>query len=143
MSDPTTSDNPFAAPISDEPAAGLVSGSLADVRTIATRQKGLLICILVYLLGVLGIVVLGDNPLVFLPIIAGGISMFAGAVFALLLAMKVYGALIGVLLCLLCFVPLLGLLILLMVNQKATGVLKQNGVSVGMLGANMATLPTA
>ena len=33
--------------------------------------------------------------------------------------------------------PYIGLIVLLVVNGKATGILKQNGIKVGLLGANL------
>ena len=62
------------------------------------------------------------------------------AVFIFLLAMKVYGVGLGIVLGLLCFLPLINLLVLLMINGKATTVLKQNGIQVGLLGANTSAI---
>ena len=58
--------------------------------------------------------------------------------FVFLLATKVYGTGLGILLGLLTFIPCIGLLVLLIVNGKATRVLKENGFKVGLLGANLA-----
>jgi hypothetical protein len=37
-------------------------------------------------------------------------------------------------------VPCFGLLLLLIVNQKATSILQQNGIRVGLMGADMSQL---
>ncbi len=58
-----------------------------------------------------------------------------GVVFVFLLAINVYSAVVGVLLGFLSFIPCLGLLILLMVNGKATSILRRNNIKVGLLGA--------
>jgi len=63
-----------------------------------------------------------------------------GAVCVFLLAIKVYGTGLGILLGILSLVPCVGLVILLIVNGKATGVLKQNGIKVGFLGANLSSI---
>ena len=60
-----------------------------------------------------------------------------GAVFVFLLSIKIYGTGLGIVLGILSLVPLVGLVVLLIVNGKATGVLKQNGIKVGLLGANL------
>ena len=54
--------------------------------------------------------------------------------------MKTYGSGLGILLGVLCLLPLVGLLVLLAVNGKATRVLKQNGIRVGLLGADLSSI---
>ena len=39
------------------------------------------------------------------------------------------------------FVPLLNLIVLILVNQEATGLLRKNGIRVGLMGASLADLP--
>ncbi|MBC7967314.1 MAG: hypothetical protein H7Z17_15470 [Fuerstia sp.] len=63
-----------------------------------------------------------------------------GAVFAFLLAMKTHGTGQGILLGILCLVPCVGLLVLLIINSKATSVLKANGIKVGLLGADLSSI---
>jgi hypothetical protein len=53
------------------------------------------------------------------------------------LAMKVYSVIQGILIGILTMVPCLGLLLLLLVNQKATKILKDNGHNVGLFGADL------
>jgi hypothetical protein len=47
----------------------------------------------------------------------------------------------GVVLGILTLIPCVGLIVLLIINSKATGILKKNGVRVGLLGAKMSDLP--
>ena len=63
-----------------------------------------------------------------------------GAVFVFMLAIKVYGTRLGIVLGVLSLVPLISLIVLLGVNGNATGILKQNGIKVGLLGANAAAI---
>jgi hypothetical protein len=51
--------------------------------------------------------------------------------------MKVYSVIQGILIGILTMVPCLGLLLLLLVNQKATKILKDNGHNVGLFGADL------
>ncbi len=76
------------------------------------------------------------------PIISLAIPVvgLAGAVFVFLLAIKIFGTGVGVLLGILSMIPCLGLLVLLTVNGRATEVLKQNGVKVGLLGAKISEI---
>jgi hypothetical protein len=133
------STNPYEAPPPLPPAVGVLSGTREDLRSVAVYQKGLLVCILIYLLAVAGQFALPEQlrPLVGLGVLAVGL---VGAVFVFLLAVKVYGTGFGVLLGILTLVPCLGLLALLSVNGKATTVLRQNGIKVGLLGANLSQI---
>jgi len=131
--------NPFEAPASNSRVVGIVSGSREDLLKVAKYQKGILVCILVYILAVAGQFALPPQirPLVGLGVLVVGLI---AAVFTILLAMKTHGTGLGIILGVLCLVPILGLLILLLVNQKATTVLQLNGIKVGLLGANLSSL---
>lgn len=131
--------NPFEAPASNSRVVGIVSGSREDLRKVAKFQKGILVCILVYILAVAGQFALPPQirPMVGLAVLVVGLI---AAVFTLLLAMKTHGTVLGIILGVLCLVPILGLLILLLVNQKATTVLQSNGIKVGLLGADLRSL---
>ena len=58
----------------------------------------------------------------------------------MLLAIQLYGIVGGILMGVLTLVPCLGLLLLLLINEKATRVLRQNGIRVGLLGADPSQL---
>jgi hypothetical protein len=130
------SENPYQSPLADCQVVGVKSGMQADVRAVAVYQKGILICILVYLLAVIGqFAVPPEMRLILgLVVIAAGL---AGLVFVFLLSTKVYSTAVGILLAILTLVPCLGLLVLLTVNGKATTILRQNGHKVGLLGARL------
>ncbi len=72
---------------------------------------------------VLGIAILGAGVL-------AAVSVF-------MLAIKLYGKGVGIPLGTLALIPLIGLIVLLIVNGRATGVLKKNGIKVGLLGVNL------
>jgi hypothetical protein len=135
------SDNPYQSPLSSpEPAAvGVLSGSRADLRNVAKYQKVILICILIYLLSVAAQFIL-PNQLRFLPLLAVVGAGLTGTVFVFLLAMKVYHPVQGILYGILTLVPCIGLLMLFVVNDKATKILKQNGIHVGLLGADLSRI---
>lgn len=138
------SDNPYQSPRAPDQAAGVKSGSREDVKRVARYQKGLIVCILVYFILVLSqIVVPPDAPfvVVLLRAVAALVAIVGGTVFVFLLAMKVYPTGTGVLLGILALIPLLGLFVLLSVNGKATTILRQNGIKVNFLGANLADIP--
>jgi len=131
--------NPLEAPASNSRVVGIVSGSREDLLKVAKYQKGILVCILVYILAVAGQFALPPQirPLVGLGVLVVGLI---AAIFTILLAMKTNGTGLGIILGVLCLVPILGLLILLLVNQKATTVLQLNGIKVGLLGADLSSL---
>jgi len=108
--------------------------SVADLRQIATYQRGILLCLVLYAGLVMAQFGVPPDARMFLLIPAVPVAI-AAAVFVFLLSMKVYNS-AGIALAILTFVPCLGLIILLVVNQKATGVLQAHGYQVGLLGAN-------
>ncbi len=129
------SENPYEAPAAQTEVIGIRGGGTSkDVQQVATYQKGLLYCILAYLIMVGSQFFLPETARIFL-----GIGMIVigltSAVFVILLSMKVYHPALGILFAILTCVPLLGLIVLLFINQKATNMLKQNGIEVGLLGA--------
>ena len=132
-------DNPYQSPQSTSQVTGVLSGSRDDLRNVAKFQKGILVCILIYLIAIIGQFALPPDlrPLVGLGVLLVGL---VGAVFVFLLAMKTYGTGLGILLGILSLVPLIGLIILLVVNGRATNILKQNGIKVGLLGANVSSI---
>ena len=142
-------ENPFDAPDAVEPApsaVGVLTGDREDLRKVAKYQKGILLCILAYLGAVASIFLMPKVvpfemlwlvvPLLGLAIL--GIAV-TGAVFVFLLSIKVYGVGLGVFWGVLSLIPPIAIFALFAVNQKATGVLKQNGIKVGFLGANISS----
>lgn len=133
------SDNPYQAPSIASEAIGVKSGRHEDLKHVARYQKGILVCILIYLMSVLCQVAIPPElrPIIGLAVLVVGL---AGTVFVFLLAMKVYSTGVGILLGILALIPCVGLLVLLLVNGKATSILKQNGIKVGLLGADLSQI---
>jgi hypothetical protein len=99
----------------------------------------ILLCILAYL----AIVAVSFFLPAGLRLVAGIVGLAIGVtstVFVFLLASKVYEGGTGILLAILTLIPCIGLLVLLVINGKATSILKQNRVRVGLFGANMTDL---
>jgi hypothetical protein len=148
-------ENPFQSPVSDLHAVGVKSGTREDVRAVAKFQKGILVCILIQIIFAIGHAVIsfqnvnnGEKPkppvaaqatdaLLLLGLLVTGV---VGSVFVFLLAIKVFSTGAGVLLGILTLVPCLGLIMLLFINSKATSILRQNGLKVGLLGANLSKI---
>jgi hypothetical protein len=112
-----------------------------DLRQIATYQKIVIVQILIQLC-VGGVQYAAIPWEILLPIlIVLGLLGIVGLVFVILLSMKVYGSGSGAVIGILTLIPCIGLIILLLINQKATKMLQDNGVHVGLLGARMSDLP--
>ncbi len=107
-----------------------------DLRAIATRQKVIIVCILIQILSIVFQFALPAELRPILGIASFGVGIVA-MVFVFLLATKIYSTGMGVLLGVLTLIPLIGLIPLLVVNGKATTTLKQNGINVGLFGAKM------
>ncbi len=120
-----------------QPSAALIPPpNRRELRRIAVRQKVILACILVYVPALVLAYVLSMTP-VLLPGLAVLAAMVVGTVFVFLLAMELYGSVVGAMLGILTLLPLVGLIALLIVNSKATAILRAGGVRVGLLGADM------
>jgi len=128
-------ENPYRAPVGMDRAVGVLSGKREDLRKVAVAQKGIMVCILVYLVAIALVAVLQPSPLVRLLLIVPLILASAG--FTIMLAMQVYGMAGGILMGILALVPCMGLLVLLLINARATKVLRSNGIQVGLLGADL------
>lgn len=106
------------------------------LRTIAVRQRGAVFCIGVYIgLLVLRVVIKNPDSRFALAVLAIPVLLVA-AIYGLLLATKVYTTLAGIVLGVLAFVPVLGLIVLIVINQKATGILRRHDIRVGLFGAD-------
>ena len=132
-------ENPYQAPATNARAIGVNSGSREDLRAVAKYQHGIMLCILGQIILAIGRIAAPDSLQLVLTLVLLAVGL-AGTVFVFMLAMKVYSTGTGVLLGILTLIPCLGLIILLIVNGKATKVLRQNGIAVGILGANPATV---
>jgi hypothetical protein len=121
-------------------STGIPRDTFADIRVIGVRQKGIMVCILVYLIGVAAMFVV---PTLVRPFVLVGlvVTSVVAVVFVFLLALRVYGTVLGAVLCILTLAPLIGLFVLLAVDQKATHLLRRAGVHVGLLGARMSDMP--
>ena len=130
--------NPYQPPQPIEAqVVGVNSGRMEDLRLVAGYQKGIIFCILGYFAA-------GATQRAFpfpVPLIIVLCVAVTGAVFVVLLALKVYPLRTGITLGILTLVPLAGLVALLLVNGKATAILKNNGHAVGLLGANLSRIP--
>ena len=112
------------------------SSRRADLRAVALDQKVILFCVAAYLLAVAAQFFVPEELRT--PLFVGVLLVGAtAAVFVFRLGMKLYGTAGAVAVTVLTLIPLIGLLVLLVVNQRATGMLKTAGYDVGLLGASL------
>lgn len=132
------SENPYHPPV-----AGVRSGRQVDLLKIARRKRRLMWCILIQIVTYfLASIYQEVSPLHeatsltlwFILSLTCWSVLLVGGVMALILAWKVYHPAIGLLLGILAFVPCLGPFPQLLINLKASRVLKASGVRVGLLG---------
>jgi hypothetical protein len=128
--------NPYAAPEVDVEIKGIGSGCLKDLYKVASAQKAILVALLIYF-GSLIAIQFVRPPLYYVLVVAGLIAAFAMFIFMVILAVQVYNVIGGILLGLLMLIPLLNLLVVLMVNGKATEIIRSNGFKVGIMGADL------
>jgi hypothetical protein len=106
------------------------------IREIAFRQRVILICILAYFLLFFSQFAIPQEFRIILSIPFLVIAVVA-TVFVFLLATKIYSTGLGIFLGILTLIPCIGLIPLLIVNAKATALLRAAGLTVGLLGAKV------
>jgi hypothetical protein len=111
-----------------------------DLRVIAVRQKAIMYCILGYIVLIIGQFALPAEVRIFATLLAGCVSITA-AVFVFMLALAVYNTGTGIVLGILTLIPLVGLIVLLVINSKATNILRAHGIRVGLMGADSSQIP--
>ena len=118
------------------PPGGL---SREELRSIAARQKGILVCVLIYLVGIVLFFILPPamRPVLWIVMLANGV---VAAVFIFMLATRIYSTGVGVLLGILTLICPVGFIVLLIMNAKANGILKKNGIKVGFFGARLSKI---
>jgi hypothetical protein len=106
-----------------------------DLRKIATRQRAIMLCILgeIVLFVVMAVAPTPLRPLVALGIGCLGIT---ASVFTFMLGTSVYGTGQGIMWGILSLIPYVGIIPLLIVNTKATNILRRHNIKVGLLGAS-------
>lgn len=105
------------------------------LRAIAGHQKAIIMCIVVYLCLIPIQFLIPEETRIFLALALIPLGITA-TVFVFLLATKVYNTGTGAVLGILTLIPCIGLIVLLIINGKATSILKENGVHVGFFGAS-------
>jgi hypothetical protein len=132
-----TEQNPYASPKTDTLYEPSVTDTSERTRRIASGQKLIIYAILLSLAGFALAAKLG----LFAGLIA--IASFAMSVFGLVrltTAMEI-GVGLRILLLMLMFVPLVSLIVLLVLNSRATKILRAAGYRVGLLGASLPNRP--
>jgi hypothetical protein len=128
-------DNPFRAPESLQPTLNPDQLNHAKISAIARYQRGVMICILLYLVAFFAQLSLPEEQRLWVGLGILAVGVF-GLIFVLMLALQLYSTPVAILFGIGTLIPCLGLLVLLIINQKATSVLRKNGLRVGLLGAN-------
>jgi hypothetical protein len=111
-----------------------------DLRAVAVRQRVIMFCLLGYLVLIFGQFAFPPE-LRFIPALLALAVSVAAAVFVFLLTVALYNTGMGILLGLLTLIPLLGVIVLLIINSKATNLLRQRGIHVGLMGADPSQIP--
>lgn len=118
---------------------GVRGGGRAALRTCARLQKGIIVCIPAYVLGSALHEALPE-ALQFLALLLFVALVLFATVLVTLLALKLYPPVVAVALGVFTLVPCVGAIALLVVSGKTTFVLQNNGIPVGLTGADMSRL---
>jgi len=129
-------ENPYSPPRATDRIVGVKSGRREDLKAVAVAQKSILVCVFIYIIIIIFEALVPVEYRLYIGIGDLVIALVA-AVSVLLLAIRVYSIGYVVFLGIGALVPWLRLLILLMINGKATKILKENGHKVGFMGADL------
>ena len=134
--------NPYESPEGQSKIAGINNGQPEDLRRVARYQRGIIGSLALYAIALTSMIAAPGSDVAFLICVLGYLAaVISAAVFIFLLAIKLYSLKVGILLGLLTIlVPIIGIIVLLVVNDKATSVLRQNGITVGLSGAKLSQL---
>ncbi len=106
-----------------------------DILTVATRQRAMMMTLLAYIAVIIGTmflpVVRQNEFLLMIPVV------LAIVFFTARLCWVVYGKGPAILMTVLCCIPYVSIIIMLLVSSRATKMLKEKGLKVGLLGANI------
>jgi hypothetical protein len=104
------------------------------IKQVAMYQKIVILCLLGYLIGIALFLALPDGVNLVGSLVTVSSSVLA-AVFVFFLSLRVFSMAVGIILAIIVLVPMIGLIPLLVINGKATSVLRAHGYRVGLLGA--------
>jgi hypothetical protein len=112
----------------------------SDLRQIAVRQRAIMYCILAEL-AMIALQIALPSPLNLLAVLGLVAAAITAAVFAFMLSMAIYSTAVGIIMGILSLIPYLGLLFLLIINGRATGILRAHNIKVGLMGADLRQIP--
>ncbi|MDB5288822.1 MAG: hypothetical protein JWL69_63 [Phycisphaerales bacterium] len=97
-------------------------------------------CILGYIPLAVAIFALPSELLRVVGLLAIGVTLTT-VVFVFMLTIAVYNLTAGIVLGILTLIPFLGLIPLVIINEKATNILRAHGIRVGLMGADSSQIP--
>jgi predicted RNA-binding Zn-ribbon protein involved in translation (DUF1610 family) len=135
----------FCNAIFDPKLKQMSAGNNADLKQLAIHQRGLQLSILIFVLAYIGVCFfsanagrrVGPSPIAMISVLVFLIAFIACLVFLVLVAAKTRSVVEAVVCGILMFLPCVNLVVLFFVNQGATKMLKERGIKVGFLGADM------
>lgn len=134
--------NPYEAP-SAFPPSGVPEPTLKfsreDLKWIATCQRGMVFLILCYFCTLLAWAFIPPE-LAIIPALMILLIGVVGLGFVVAQSLKVFNTVLAIIFGLLAMIPCVGLLILLLVNVRATTILKSHGIKVGFFGAKVSSI---
>lgn len=143
-------DNPFRspetvnAPVLAQVADGKQMRSGRDLRAIASSQRLIMFAIVGYFALLVFAGVLRPRNIPGATMVVGFIAIatvLCGLFGIIRLAANLYrSTLVGILNGVVMFLPLIGLFVLVILNMRATRILKKHGIRVGLMGANSSDL---
>lgn len=140
-----TQDNPYQSPLTTPPVIRSSEDNRERLRAIASAHRLVNLAVLFYLCLIpfnVAIRLAGEEAVwaaLAISLVALGVALF-GAIAVFRLASLFMGTPLAVIYALGLLIPCVGLILLVLISQKATRILQQHGIKVGLLGADPSTI---
>ena len=132
-------ENPYQPPSDPPSPVGEKRVGYDQLKRIAHSQKAIVICVGFVLGAMVGELVVPSSWQGILRF-GLGISLLLGTICLMVQGVRLYGVALGLILAVFALSPYTVLVVLLLLHFKANRVLKQHGIKVGWLGANLCQL---
>jgi len=136
-------ENPYAPPASLETAQAVMLKELESLLCIARTQHRLIFCILGFLVAIVSLLILGSTP-EWIRVAAIGLVVASALgcwIFFTILSYRLSGLRVAVIVGLCFLIPFVGFFVMLVMNSKASWLLRKAGFKTGIFGADTKSIP--
>ena len=142
---PEAEHNPYAPPAALGTAPPGIPKGFENLLRIAKFQRGLIVCIVSYLAGIMTMLLFGQSAYwIFMgSILLVSVSAILGWIFLIRLTYRLFGLRIAWIVGFCYLIPLVGFFVMLVMSSRAGWLLREAGFKTGLFGADTRSMPSA